>query len=172
MNNVINNARLGDYAHADKTATISGYAQVTDNATVSGSAHVTDNATMRDHATISGSAKISGSAAISGSAKVSGSAAISGDVKIGDVAHVSGTAVVTEQHEVAWDCFDSRSGTSTLTLYMQENGSVGFTWGCRNGDDLRAYFAERPDYAEQGLDVEPLAFLEAFEQANGMGVGE
>jgi len=91
-------------------------------------------------------------------------------VSLSDNAHVSGTAVVTEQKHVAWGKFKARSGYYMLTLYMQEDGSVGFTWGCREGTDLRAYLVRHWDYAASGLDVAVLAFLREFERANGIVV--
>jgi len=138
-------------------------AWVGDRATVSGSAHVCG------YALIFGEAMVTGSAQVRGYVMVSGRAWIGGNVSLGDNAHVSGTATIREQKHVAWEYFRGRSGVYTLTLFMQANSSIGFVWGCRRGDDLRAYFAERPDYAERGLDIAPLEFLAAFEKANNIG---
>jgi len=139
-------------------------AWVGDRATVSGSAHVCG------YALIFGEAMVTGSAQVRGYVMVSGRAWIGGNVSLGDNAHVSGTATIREQKHVAWKRFAARSGYYTLTLYIQAGDSIGFTWGCRSNDNLRLYLAQRPDYAERGLDVAPLEFLAAFEKANGMGV--
>jgi len=148
MSNVIDNATVSSQAWVGTKATVSGHAQV------SGRAHV------------SGSATISGDAQVSGDAYIGGNATVSGNVKIGGSARVRGTAVITEQKHVAWGNFTARSGRYTLTIYVQADGSVGFTWGCREGTDLRAYLAANPDYATKGLDFAPLEFLEAFEKNN------
>jgi len=138
-------------------------ARVLERAVVSGNAVISGNSFVIEYATVCGNARIGGGATIRGYALVTG------DVEICDGAKVRGTAAIREQKHVDWEAFEARSGRYVLTLYMQENGSVGFTWGCRHGDDLRAYLAQRPDYAERGLEVAPLEFLEAFEKANGMG---
>jgi len=159
-----------------ENSTVAGAAQVSGNAIISGDAQVYGLAHVAGHAQVNGAAivneyaYVSGDATISGRAIVTGSAIVSGNVSLSGNAHVSGTAVVTEQHNVAWGQFKARSGRYTLTLYMQEDGSVGFTWGCRTGDDLRDYLGFRWDYAASGLDVAVLAFLREFEQANGIVV--
>jgi len=157
---VSEDARISDHACVGDTAEIGGYAVVRGHATVCGNAW------------IKGFAHVSGNARISGDAIVSGHACVSGDVKLCGTAKVCGLAVVSEQKHVDWAWFDARSGYYVLTLYMQADGSVGFTWGCRIGTGLRAYFNERPAYAVEGLDVEPLAFLLEFEQANNIGVNK
>jgi len=145
-------------------ATVGGNAWIGEHATVSG------DAVVAGHAHVSGSAHVSGFVTVSGRAWVAGYAKVSGDVEIYDAACISGTAVVSEQNQVAWECFWARTGVYTLTLYMQEGGSIGFTWGCRNGDDLRAYLSENLDYAAQGLAAAPLEFLWAFEDANNIAI--
>jgi len=145
-------------------------AEVEYNACVGDRATVSGNAIVGGHAIVSGYAWICGEAQVRGYVMVSGHAYIGGNVSLRDNAHVSGTASVTEQKQVAWGRFKARSGTYMLTLYIQAGDSIGFTWGCRSNDNLRLYLAQRPDYAERGLDVAPLEFLAAFEKANGMGV--
>jgi len=161
-------ARVCERAIVSEDATVSGHAIVSDRAEVSGHATVCGHALVRGHAWVKGFATVSGKATISGDAIVSGHAWVRGDVKLCGTAKVCGMAVVSEQKHVDWAWFDARSGYYVLTLYMQADGSVGFTWGCRIGTDLRAYFNERPAYAVEGLDVEPLAFLLEFEQANNI----
>jgi len=138
-------------------------ARVLERAVVSGNAVISGNSFVIEYATISGNARIGGGATIRGYALVTG------DVEIFDGAKVRGTAAIREQKHVDWEAFEARSGRYVLTLYMQANGSVGFTWGCRHGDDLRAYLAQRHEYALEGLAAEPLAFLASFEQANNIG---
>jgi len=175
MSNVTERATVGGNATVKDKACVRGDATVRDSAVISGIAYVEGCATVRDSAVISGiayvgeRATVGGSACITERASITGFSNVSGNVKIGGSARVRGTAVVSEQKHVAWEYFRGRSGVYTLTLFMQANSSIGFVWGCRRGDDLRAYFAERPDYAERGLEVAPLEFLEAFEKANGMG---
>jgi hypothetical protein len=62
-------------------------------------------------------------------------------------------------------CFNARSGSYHLTLYrVRGKNTVGFTWGCREGDDFAAYLDSNPNYG--ALADAPRAFLRAFELAN------
>lgn len=140
-------------AYIGKNAVVSGNAEVSDSASVCG------NARVSNRARVSGDARVSGNALVSDRAQVSGSAQVLGE------AEVSGDSIVTTPQGLFFGYFKARSGIYGLTLTRTARGTTRFVWGCREGDDLRVYLS---DESYKDLRAPPLAFLDAFELANGV----
>ena len=101
------------------------------NSEMHGNSKMFDSARMFDNSAMSDYSRMYDWAVLSGNARLEGGVSLRGFM------HVK-NATIKEQKQLFYCSLKARTGIYQLTLYWVD-GKAGFTWGCRDGEDILEY---------------------------------